>query len=134
MENDILIKEIDSAHFSANDALKNKNFESYAQHFSESLKYKQINGRTIDKKKLISDIAIYFDRIIKFSSDYKRTDFEVLYDKIIERLIQKSEVAIRIFIFFSKKWTVEREGIYEWKKYDNQWKITSVEIINEKVY
>lgn len=134
MENDILKREIDSAHLSANDALKKKNFELYAEHFSNDLKYKQLNGRTIDKKKLMSDIAVYFDRILKFSSDYKRISFQVVDDKIIERLTQKSHVAIKVFIFFSKKWTVEREGIYEWKKKNEQWEITSVEIVNEKVY
>ena len=64
---DNLKREIDTIHLSANNALRNKNFEWYAQHFSNDLKYKQLDGRTIDKKKLISDIAVYFDRILKFS-------------------------------------------------------------------
>lgn len=134
MENDILISEIDSVHLSANDALKKKDFESYAEHFSNDLEYKQLNGRTINKAKLVNDVAVYFNRVLNSSSDYQRIAFQVENDKIIERLVQKSQIAIKVFIFFSKKWTIEREGVYEWKKNYGKWEIIRVEIINEKVY
>lgn len=130
MESEKLLREIDSAHVSANDALKNKNFESYAEHFSNDLKYKQLNGLTIDKKKLMRDVALYFNRILNFSGDYERISFDIVNDKIIERLIQKTHVAIKVFIFFSKNWTIEREGIYEWEKKSQKWEITNVEIIS----
>ena len=134
MENDILIREIDGLHVSANEALKKKDFESYAGHFSKDLEYKQLNGRTINKTKLVNDIAVYFKRVLNSSSDYQRITFQIGNDKIIERLVQKSQIAIKVFFFFSKKWTIEREGIYEWKKNNNKWKIIRVEIIDEKVY
>ncbi|EOR95197.1 hypothetical protein ADIARSV_1685 [Arcticibacter svalbardensis MN12-7] len=134
MENDILLQEIDHAHLLAKEALKKKDFKSYAENFSNDLKYKQLNGLTINKTKLVNDIAVYFKRVISSSSDYKRITFQVVDDKIIERLVQKSQISLKIFIFFSKKWTIEREGIYEWEKNNGKWEIIRVEIIKEKVY
>jgi hypothetical protein len=133
MGNEELQREIDNAHKSANEALKNKNFELYAEHFSDNLKYTQLNGRTIDKKQLMNDTAVYFNRILSSSSDYQRISFEIGNETITERLIQKAQVAIKVFIFFSKKWTIEREGIYEWRKSDDKWEIINVKIISEKV-
>jgi hypothetical protein len=54
--------------------------------------------------------------------------------RFTEHLIQKATASINIFIFFTKKWTIEREGIYEWNKIEGIWKIERVEILNEKVY
>lgn len=134
MENEVLIEEINSAHISANQDLRDKNFESYAGHFSNDLEYKQLNGRVINKKKLISDISFYFDRVVSSTSEYERLSFQVANDQISERLVQKSKIALRVFIFFSRKWTIEREAMYNWKKNNDKWEISRVEVINEKVY
>ncbi len=133
-EDDHLLKEIDAAHASANEALQQKDFAAYAHHFADDLTYTQLDGRTIDKPKLVRDISVYFNRIKKVTNHYERISFEVAPEKITERLVQKSHIAIRIFIFFSKKWTVEREGIYEWRKNKERWEIYSVKILAEKVY
>lgn len=63
MEIDAVIKEIDHAHVSANDAMRKKDFASYADHFSNDLKYKQLDGRTIDRTALMGDVASYFGRV-----------------------------------------------------------------------
>ena len=131
---DQLLKEIDAAHASANEALQQKDFAAYAQHFADDLTYTQLDGRTIDKPKLVRDISVYFNRIKNVTNHYERISFEVTPDKITERLIQKSHITIRVFIFFAKKWTVEREGIYEWRKSKERWEISSVKILAEKVY
>src|SRR5688572_29411734 len=116
MEINPTIEEIDRAHASANLALKNKDFDAFIDHFSYNLKYKQLNGKTIDKRKVTTDTKKYFDRIQNYSSHYDRLNS--FFDKglFVEKLLQKSTVAMRVFIFFSKKWTVEREGIYKWEK------------------
>lgn len=126
--------EIDAAHASANEALQQKDFAAYAQHFADDLSYTQLDGRTIDKTRLVRDISVYFNRIKKVTNAYDRISFEVLPDKITELLHQKSHIAIKVFVFFSKKWTVEREGIYEWKKNKDRWEISTVKILAEKVY
>lgn len=129
-----LIIEIDKAHKEANQALKNKDFTTYARAFSNNLRYKQLNGAIIGKEQLTKSIKTYFSRIQEFSSDYERKEFKVINEaQVVEKLIQHSKVSIRIFIFFSKKWNIEREGIYEWEKTNNLWKIVRVTIINESV-
>jgi hypothetical protein len=112
----------------------NDSFDRYMDFFSEGLQYKQLNRKTIDKIKLTKDTRNYFDRIQKFSSRYERKDFKIEGQRIIETLIQQASVSIRVFIFFSKNWKVEREGLYELEKINDSWKIVKVEIINERVF
>jgi hypothetical protein len=68
------------------------------------------------------------------NSQYERKDFSVDGNRFTENLIQRAIASIKVFFFFTKKWTVEREGIYEWIKIDGSWKIEKVEILNERVY
>jgi hypothetical protein len=131
MDNEDLIKQIDGVHKSNNDALALKQLDRYMDCFSDNLQYKQLNGKIINKKRLIEDTQRYFDRIKNFSSRYERNEFSTEDNKVVERLIQYAQVSIRVFVFFSKKWEVEREGIYEWVKIDNCWKIAKVEILKE---
>jgi hypothetical protein len=133
MDINTVIEEIDNSHLMANLALKNKDFATYISVFSDDLKYKQMDGKAIDKRQLSKDTQKYFDRIKSYSGAYDRLNFLFENDLFIEKLAQKATVTIRIFLFFSKKWTVEREGIYKWKKVNNVWKISDVEIISEKL-
>ena len=129
-----LISEIDAIHKVANNALRQKYLYAYIGVFADKLAYKQLNGKIIGKRQLIKDINFYFTRIKNYTSEYERKDFSAGDDIITERLIQKAIVSIRVFIFFSKRWTVEREGVYEWEKIDGTWKIVKVEIIKEKTF
>ena len=133
LSNEIL-NEIDVAHNDANIALQNRKFDSYISHFGDDLQYKQADGKTIGKEQLVKNIKNYFNRIVNFSGHYERKEFTIENDKVVERIIQHSKVSLRIFIFFLKNWTIEREGIYEWKKTDSLWKIIKVEILSEKVF
>ncbi len=129
-----LINEIDAIHTVANDALRQKDLHAYIAVFADKLACKQLNGKIIGKRQLIKDIKFYFTRIKNYKSEYERKDFSAGDDIITERLIQKAIVSIRVFIFFSKSWTIEREGVYEWEKIDGTWKIVKVEIIKEKTF
>jgi hypothetical protein len=133
MESNPIIAEIDLAHTAANFALKNKDFNSYINYFSNDLQYKQLNGKTIDKKQLSKDTQQYFSRIKNYTGKYQRLNFTFDNGIFTETLIQQATVAIRIFIFFTKHWTVERKGIYKWRKENSTWQITDVIIMNEKI-
>jgi hypothetical protein len=128
-----LIEEIDGFHKAANDALKEKRFSDYMDFFADDLQYKQLNGKVINKQQLTSDTRRYFDRIREFSGEFERMEITIDNNRIVERLIQHAKVSIRIFIFFSKRWIVEREGVYTLEKNKDKWKIIKVDIINEKV-
>ena len=134
MIDETLIKEIDNAHKAANNAQRNKNFDLYMNVFTDDLLYKQLNGKTIGKEHLANNVKSYFNRVKSLSGGYHRKEINAAGGKITERLIQYSQVSIRVFIFFSKKWTVEREGIYEWIRVNGKWKICSVEVLAEKTF
>ena len=134
MDNEKILEEIDKMHHLANESLSQKKFESHINLFSANLKYKQINGITRDKTQLAEDTALYFSRLKTSTSQYERQSYSINENKFTENLIQKASASIRVFIFFTKKWTVEREGIYQWSKHEGIWKIEEVEILSEKVY
>lgn len=134
MDKEKILKEIDEMHKFSSEALGQKRFDAYINIFSDNLTYKQLNGKIIDKKQLAKDTALYFSRLKNSNSQYERTDFSIEGNRFTENLIQKATASIKIFFFFTKKWTVERAGIYEWIKTEDNWKIEKVEILNEKVY
>lgn len=134
MDNEKILEEIDKMHHLANESLSQKKIDSYINLFSANLKYKQINGITRDKTQLAEDTALYFSRLKTSTSQYERQSYSINENKFTENLIQKASASIRVFIFFTKKWTVEREGIYQWSKHESIWKIEEVEILSEKVY
>jgi hypothetical protein len=133
MKDSELLKEIEDVHIASYEAMKNNKLETYIEFFTDDLQYKQLNGKIIGKAQLAKDIQIYFNRIRSFSGRYERKEITIDKDRIVEKLIQHSKVSLRIFIFFSKNWTIEREGIYEWLKVNGSWKIYKVEILKEKV-
>jgi hypothetical protein len=126
-----IIPEIDYEHTLSNRFLKNKDSFLYTAMFAENLEYTQQNGKTIGKKQITKDTQKYFDRIIEADSSYERIDSEFKNEIFIERLIQKSEITIRVFLFFSKKWKLEREGIYHWQQIGAEWKIIKVQVLSE---
>lgn len=133
METTSIIKEIENAHSMSNFALRNKDFTSFIGYFSDNLKYKQLNSKTIDKNQLSKDTLQYFNRIQSCTTNYDRLNFPLDNDLFTETLVQKATVSIRVFIFFSKRWTAERNGIYKWRKENGKWKIVDVEITSEKI-
>lgn len=134
MDTEKILKEIDKMHQFSNETLGQKRFDAYINVFSDNLTYKQLNGRIIDKMQLAKDTAFYFGRLKSFTSQYERKNYSNTEKRFTENLIQKSTVSIKVFFFFIKKWTIEREGIYEWINNDGNWRIEKVEILNEKVY
>ena len=134
MDNEKILKEIDEMHQFSNEALGQKRFDAYINIFSDNLTYKQLNGKIIDKKQLAKDTTFYFSRLRTSKSQYERKDFSIEGNRFTENLIQKATVSIKVFLFFTKKWTIERTGIYEWIKIEGNWKIEKVEILNEKIY
>ena len=116
MTQTLAVKEIDKMHLSANTALKNKDIKGYLEIFSDDLRYTQANGKTIDKRTLAHDIDKYFTRIIQHNSRYERKKFLIENNVVIETLIQHASVRIKVFLFFSKSFSIEREGIYKWRE------------------
>jgi hypothetical protein len=132
-DSELLLEEINNSHSAANDALKNRMFEKYINLFGENLEYKQLNGKIIGKNALVNDIKFYFNRVLSYTNSYERKSFTIGNDIITEDLIQHIDVSLRVFVFFSKNWKVQRRGIYTWMYSNNSLRITRVEILEEKI-
>src|ERR1700733_13335522 len=94
---ELLLAEIDNSHSIANDALKNRMFENYIDVFGDDLKYKQLDGKIIDKARLSTDIKFYFNRVINYTSSFDRLSFMIEKDVIIEELIQHASISLKVF-------------------------------------
>jgi hypothetical protein len=134
MNNEMILREIDEMHQFSNEVLGQKRFDDYINIFSDNLSYKQLNGKIINKKQLAKDTAFYLNRLKTSKSQYERKNYSIDGNRFTENLIQKATTSIKVFFFFTRNWTVERVGIYEWIKTEDNWKIEKVEILNEKVY
>ncbi len=124
---------VDNLHIKANQDIKNKNLDEYMSIFSDDLNYTQLNGKTINKKRLIHDQRNYWSRILEVNSKYERLDCKFEHDLFTENLTQIGTVWIRVCIFFRKKWTYRRKGKYVWRQINGHWKICQVEILEEKI-
>jgi hypothetical protein len=134
MNTEKILKEIDEMHLFSKESLEQKRFNDYISVFLDDLTYKQLNGRVIDKMQLAKDTNLYFSRLKSSTSQFERKDYSINGNRFTENLIQKSTASIKVFFFFIKKWTIEREGIYEWIHSDGNWRIEKVEILSEKVF
>jgi hypothetical protein len=128
-----IIDAVDHLHKTSLLALKSKNLEEYISVFDDSLSYRQFDNKIIDKNTLKNDQKSYFSRISSVENSYERLDFKYDNDIFSETLIQISAVSIRVFLFFKKKWTVKRKGIYKWSLKNNEWKIVEVHILYENI-
>ena len=133
MDIESILTEIESRHMFANQSLRNKDLPSYMSIFSSDLEYQQPDKKIIGKKQILRDTQRYFGRIRGIANSYERLEFVYQDGIVTERLIQKSSVGLRIFIFFTKNWQLEREGIYHWRKNNGIWEICKVEILSESV-
>ena len=102
MEITLIISEIENAHSVANLSLQNKDFASYMGNFSDKLKYKHINSKTIDKNQLAKDTQQYFNRIQGCRTNYDRLNFSLDIDLFTETLVQRATVSLKVFIFFQR--------------------------------
>ena len=102
---------VDDLHTKANQDIKNKSLGEYMSVFSEDLRYTQVNGKTINKKKLTEDQRKFWSRIIELNSKVERLDCHYDGDLFTETLTQIATVSIRVFIFFRKNVVLQHQAL-----------------------
>lgn len=107
MNSESVINQIDEIHRLSKDALTQKKIDLYLAVFSENVRYKQFDGKIIDKKELRRNTETYLHRLKTVKSEYERKKYSLEGSRFTEHLIQKATASINIFIFFTKKWTIE---------------------------
>ena len=129
-----LLSELDAAHLAAIEAFTNKSIDAYRACFTPELQYTQANGHTIGLDDLMADVKAQFDRVYSLSTSYtRRAVRRQSADRVTETLKQSAWIKMRVFIVFTKRWTVERTGDYTWQKIGNQWKLDQVVVKSESV-
>jgi hypothetical protein len=129
-----LLSELDAAHSAAIDAFSNKDIGRYRVCFTPGLKYTQAHGQTIGLDQLMSDVKAQFDRVHSLGTSYDRIAVNVhSKDRVTETLKQSAWVKIRVFVFFTKHWSLVRKGDYTWQRIGSQWKLDQVVVHSESV-
>ncbi len=125
--------ELDDAHGEAKAAFNRKDLRAYMSLFSPDLRYRQFDGRVIDRDRLTQDVQAQFSRLGATSGTFVREKIELADGKAIEILCQTASACATAFFVLHRIWDVSRRGRYVWKLYDGRWVIEDVEVLEERI-
>ena len=128
-----LIAELDAMHDRASRALACRDLAAYRDLMAPNLKYRQIDGRTIDRNRLMRDVAVQFRRLNRLESSFSREHIEIGEDRATETLTQSGSVGATAFLVVHRSWDFTRKGRYTWRKSQGRWMIEEVEVLEEQV-
>lgn len=134
LSDDALIAELDETHATAKRAFVAKDIAAYQDCFTSDLQYTQPDGRVIGRGQLMSDVRKQFARVHSCSTEYHRQSFSRHSDhRVTELLSQSAWIELRVFVFFTKRWQVERKGEYTLRKDGERWRIEKVVVLSEDI-
>ena len=129
-----LLSELDAAHSAAIDAYTKKDIDTYRCCFTPQLQYTQADGKTIGLDRLMSDVKAQFDRVHSLGTSYDRKAVKRhSADHVTETLQQSTWIKMRVFVFFTRHWSIVRSGDYTWLKVGDRWKLDQVVVHSESV-
>jgi hypothetical protein len=97
MPNDSIEQELDERHAAARDAFLKRDLNAYRAIFSASLRYRQANGKVIDRNRLMRDVASQFRQLSSVQSSFVREQLSVTGNEATETLEQSATVAATAF-------------------------------------
>ncbi|WP_442679898.1 hypothetical protein ACSBM8_01425 [Sphingomonas sp. ASY06-1R] len=124
---------LDRRHATAQRAFAERDIAAYRDMFGSALQYRQIDGVTIDRTRLMRDVAAQFAKIRRAESRFTRERLDVAGDDVRETLIQTAVVEVAAFGFLRRVWQIERRGDYVWAMEEGDWRIVRVTILEEDV-
>lgn len=67
--------------------------------------------------------------------EYERRSFKrIAENRVTEVVSQRAWVDFKVFLFFTKRWSLEREGAYTWvRSEDGRWRIEKAVVRSEAV-
>ncbi len=129
-----LTADLDAAHAAAIDAFSEKDVSAYRDCFTPDVEYTQADGRVIGRDQLMRDVQAQFNRVHSLGTSYSRQSLtKHSDDRVTETLTQSAWIKLRVFVFFTIHWSVERSGDYSWRKVDGLWKLERVIVRSENV-
>lgn len=134
MEIELILSEIDSVQKKLNTALEEINLENYIVYFDDTLKYAHIDASIVNKQLFVSDTKKSFNQSKSIFTEYYRIKSSFNDGIFTEKIARKSKISTKMLLLFAKKQTIQTEEIYQWKKFEDGWKVVSVEITLEEKY
>lgn len=128
-----IASELDEMHAQLVDALARKDRRAYRALFSPGLTYRHLDGRVIDRDRLMREVAGQFRYYRRYQWSIVRESIELDDGKAIEILAGSGQVVVSGFFIVHRIWRLARKGRYTWKKEDGQWRITEVEVLEERI-
>ena len=134
MEIELILSEIDSVQKKLYTALEEINLENYIVYFDDTLKYAHIDASIVNKQLFVSDTKKSFNQSKSIFTEYYRIKSSFNDGIFTEKIARKSKISTKMLLLFAKKQTIQTEEIYQWKKFEDGWKVVSVEITLEEKY
>ena len=128
-----LIAALDERHLAASRAFAAKDIGAYQALFGENLQYSPVDGKVIDRERLMRDVRVQFKTLQQAQSRFAREDLIVVGEEVEETLHQIAVAEAAAFGFVRRLWRIERRGRYTWAMEDGQWRIVRVSVSSEKV-
>ena len=129
----LIIAELDAMHARARSAFEHRDLAAYRDLFAPELRYRQPDGRTIDRDCLTRDVAAQFRRLSRVQWSFVRDHIEMGEDRATEILTQTGSVGATAFLLVHRTWDLFRKGRYTWRRSGGRWCIEEVEVLEEQV-
>lgn len=134
MDDDLPIEAtLDRRHEAARAAFAARDLDAYRDLFTGDCRYRQADGRVIDRAALMRDVAAQFRRLDRAETHFTREDLAVDGGEVTETLVQTATAEVSAFGLLRRIWQLRRHARYAWAIEDGVWKIARVDVLSEEV-
>ncbi len=130
---DSITAALDARHSRSRAAFERRDLEAYRAIFAPGLRYRQLDGRVIDRDRLIKDVGVQFRALAWIRSDFTRESIKLDGERVIEVLTQRAQLGTSAFLVVHRTWELHRRGRYTWIRQGDEWLIEAVEVLEESV-
>lgn len=128
-----IIAELDEMHAELRAAFESRDLARYRELFAPELKYQQADGRVIDRRRLMGDVATQFRRLNWSRSSFVREHIEVAEDHATEILSQTAAAGVVVFFIFHRTWHIARKSRLILGKKAGRWQIQEAQALEERI-
>jgi hypothetical protein len=124
---------LNERHALIREAFLRRDLAAYRAMFSAALRFRQADGRVIDRDQLMRDVAAQFRRLGGSESNAVREALEADGAEYTETVRQTGRATASAFGFIHRMWQVDRHARWTWANEDGAWNIVRVEVLDERV-
>jgi hypothetical protein len=124
---------LDERHALIREAFMRRDLAAYRAMFSASLRYRQADGRVIDREQLMRDVVAQFGRLDRAETNSVREALAVDGAEYTETVRQTGRATASAFGFIHRSWQVDRHARWTWANEGGAWNVVRVEVLHERV-